>query len=438
MSEHSDDSRTPAGREADPSASAARPPASDDDASPESSRSTSGAASGRASTTPATPDSTQRTGGGRGLAWLALLIALGALALAGFPFWAPADDAPTNENRIGADEFDALDGRLEALAGRVDTLDEQRGQLRAGLESDITALEQALAEVREAAERDPDALDALARRIGRLEGSQSSGEASLEARMGSLEQRIEQRVEALQDQLGSLGADLEAIGQARARRLAAVHARALLVQGRDAWMLNADAGAARAAWQRAAARLADIGPDAAAGEAMDRLLRSAERLQGPDTADRVAALQRLAASAADWPSASRTVTDETTSSPGPGDPSSATWRDRVAGAFGALVKVETIDDAPPTPVELDRARSRITSILEAAAIATARQDWATAAALVDDARQTVTGYFDRDTTIVGDALERLNELGAEPEPPALPAAYDDVLDGLDAALEREE
>lgn len=399
------------------------------------------------------------------MAWLALLTALAAIALASRPYWAPAEEEQGGPPAAAADvaaEVAALDGRIESMAERVDRLNAADDDVREALDAQVVGLEQALASQRDEAAtlrdelaslrdeleqglQDPEALDAMARRVGRLEGTQSSGEASLEARMASLEQRIEQRVAALQDQLGNLGADLEAVGQARARRLALVHARSLLVQGRDAWMLNGDDESARSSWARAASRLADLEglmrspDDPALMDAMDRLARAAERLQGPQVADRVASLDQLAAASADWPQAPVSDVDDSGGQAEPlDDDSPGTWRDRVAGAFGALVTVEAIDDAPPTPVELDRARTRIAASLNAAAIATARQDWATVSMLLEHAAVVIEGVLDANAGPVRDALERLGELGTAPEAPVLPAAYQQVLSAVESALERAE
>jgi DNA repair exonuclease SbcCD ATPase subunit len=184
--------------------------------------------------------------------------------------------------------------RLDDVAGAMEPAQRTlRAEIDQQLDREVAALRQLVDELREAQESDPGEFEALARRVGRLEGTQSSGEASLEARMGALEQRIEQRVAALQDQLGGLGADLETAAEDREQRLALVHARALMLKGRDDWMLNADADSARAAWSGAAARLGPIEtlpPELT--DAMGRLVRSAERLEGPRTAERVAALER--------------------------------------------------------------------------------------------------------------------------------------------------
>jgi hypothetical protein len=47
-------------------------------------------------------------------------------------------------------------------------------------------------------------------------------------------------------------------------------------------------------------------------------------------------------------------------------------------------------------------------------------------------------YLDLDSPVVAEALDRLDELATAPEPPVLPAAYDEVLAGMTAALERGE
>ena len=440
MTEQSDaETRTSAERASDATTDPDERSGAEPDASDASSESAADAPSGSdESSADATP---ARSGGGRGVAWLALLVALGALALAGRPFWMPVDEDPAES--VAAAEVDALDRRLASLDERLDTLDDARSELGGTLRTELETLDRELGRLREdlqAALDAPEAIEALAGRVGRLEGTQSSGEASLEARMASLEQRIEQRVAALQDQLGSLGADLDAAGEARAWRLALVHARSLLIQGRDAWMLGSDADAARAAWARAESRLAGPivsgAPDKGGlDDAMQRLLRAAESLRGPDVADRVATLDRLAAEAPGWPQAPLPSAPVDPTAPADAE---AGWRDRVAGALGALVRVEAIDDAPPTPVELDRARARIAAALDAASISTARRDWATASAMIAEARTSIEADFDTDAPDVRDGLERLAALADAPEPPRLPPVFDDVLERVDEALERSE
>jgi len=160
-------------------------------------------------------------------------------------------------------------------------------------------------------------------------------------------------------------------------------------------------------------------------------------LRGPDVAERVAALTRLAAEAPAWPQAQTPAASPDASALADADVEDG-WRDRVAGALGALVKVEAIDDAPPTPVELDRVRTRVAAALDAASIATARRDWATASAMAGEARAAVEAYLDVDAVVVRDGLERLAELADPPEAPSLPPAFDEVLERVDEALERSE
>jgi hypothetical protein len=310
-------------------------------------------------------DATSPQAGGRGLGVLTLLIAIIALVLASRPFWSSGtDEAPAMADLA---QVEALGERLDRMNLRLDDVAARwsRRRGRSGPRSISSSIgksplsDSSSTSFKRAQESDPGEFEALARRVGRLEGTQSSGEASLEARMGALEQRIEQRVAALQDQLGGLGADLETAAEDREQRLALVHARALMRKGRDDWMLNADADSAREAWSGAAARLGPIDTlPSELTDAMERLLRSAERLDGPRTAERVAALERLAASASTWPEALES--DVSATAPGSEDFAEADgWRNRMAGAFNSLVTIESVDDASPTPLEIDRARLRV-------------------------------------------------------------------------------
>jgi hypothetical protein len=454
----SDESTAP---EATPSRAPSTEKSSTETPSTETPSTGEGSPPGSATRSTSASTSGSTSGGGRGLGLLALVVALVALALATRPYWSPEpDEATALADRVQADlaQVDALgegldrtNARLDELAGRMEPAQAAlRRELGQQVDEEIAGLRQALDELRASLERDPDELEALARRVGRLEGTQSSGEASLEARMGALEQRIEQRVAALQDQLGGLGADLEAAAEERARRLALVHAQALLIQGRDDWMLAADADSARAAWMRAAQRIEALeAPPADLSDALARLMRGAERLEGPRISERVAALERLADSTEGWPAArssgastSDRGRDGESAAPQDGrsgdDPDTGNWRDRVAGAFGALVTIEALEDAPPTPLEIERSRRRIAERLDAAALASARQDWSSASRLIESAVQTVRADLDPEAPAVREALDRLEDLRQAPESPALPAAYDEVMDGLAAALERGE
>ncbi len=404
-----------------------------------------------------------RRSGGKGLAVVALLVAIAALALATRPFWSgnDADDSGPTFSAADARQLDArmadqvadqvadqISGRLEQ---RLDALEEQQASLQVPVEdpgaAERTARVEALgSQIDELGERldtmaEGEAqVEALTRRIGRLEGTQSSAEASLEARMAALEQRIEQRVEGLQQRLGTLGDDLEEAGRESARRLALVHARALLLQGRDRIELNGDVDAARAAWSRAAERLREAGPEASrstqAVEALDRLVAAANSLEAVDTAGRVERLDELAAAVDDWPDrtgsgdgsdADRPAADEASDESG--------WRDRVGSAFGRLVRVESLDDAAPNPAEVDRARERIRTALAAAAVAAARKDDATVSVLVERAGRDVREFFDVRAGVVRQALQQLDELARRPAQPRVPAAFAVAVSAVDQGLE---
>lgn len=400
-------------------------------------------------------------GGGKGWAVLALLVAIAALALATRPFWsgsgdaAPvfsADDARQLDERVAdrleqrlGDRIDALQARLDELEGLQESLQASvREQASGDRPERVAAMGARLDELAgriESIGEGAAQVEALTRRVGRLEGTQSSAEASLEARMAALEQRIEQRVEGLQQRLGTLGDDLEQAGRESARRMALVHARALLLQGRDRLELNGDVDAARAAWSRAAERLSEFGTgeSAQAVEALDRLVDAAGSLEAVDTAGRVEQLDVLAAEADDWPG--RGAADTTDDSAGAGaapvgeNQDEPGWRDRVGSALGRLVRVENLDAAAPNPAEVDRARERIRAALAAAAVAAARSDDATASVLVERATRDMRAYLDDEAGVVRQALQQLGELARIPAQPAVPEAFDAALSAVEEGLE---
>ena len=400
-------------------------------------------------------------GGGKGWAVLALLVAIAALALATRPFWsgsgdaAPvfsADDARQLDERVAdrleqrlGDRIDALQARLDELEGLQESLQTSvREQASGDRPERVAAMGARLDELAgriESIGEGAAQVEALTRRVGRLEGTQSSAEASLEARMAALEQRIEQRVEGLQQRLGTLGDDLEQAGRESARRMALVHARALLLQGRDRLELNGDVDAARAAWSRAAERLSEFGTgeSAQAVEALDRLVDAAGSLEAVDTAGRVERLDALAAAVDDWPADRPADTAENTTdsgdAAGAGNQDEAGWRDRVGSALGRLVRVENLDAAAPNPAEVDRARERIQAALAAAAVAAARSDHATVAVLVERAARDMRAYLDDEADVVRRALQQLDELSRIPAEPAVPDAFDAALSAVEEGLE---
>lgn len=402
-------------------------------------------------------------GGGKGWAVLALLVAIAALALATRPFWsgsgdaAPvfsADDARQLDERVAdrleqrlGDRIDALQARLDELEGLQESLQTSvREQASGDRPERVAAMGARLDELAgriESIGEGAAQVEALTRRVGRLEGTQSSAEASLEARMAALEQRIEQRVEGLQQRLGTLGDDLEQAGRESARRLALVHARALLLQGRDRLELSGDVDAARAAWARAGRRLSDVGADtdgvSQAVDALDRLVDAAGSLEAADTAGRVERLDALAAAVDDWPADRPVDTAENTTdsgdAAGAGNQDEPGWRDRVGSAFGRLVRVESLDAAAPNPAEVDRARERIQAALAAAAVAAARSDHATVAVLVERAARDMRAYLDDEADVVRRALQQLDELSRIPAEPAVPDAFDAALSAVEEGLE---
>ncbi|MBY6203827.1 uroporphyrinogen-III C-methyltransferase [Halomonas denitrificans] len=397
-----------------------------------------------------------RRGGGRGIAVLALLAAIAALVLATRPYWGEGSDG-RSANALSADDVRQLDRQLadrleQRLADRIDPLQSGLDELDAlaarvdALAERLDAMDGSIAEsversIQQSMGEGASQVEALTRRVGRLEGTQSSAEASLEARMAALEQRIEQRVEGLQQRLGTLGDDLEQAGRESARRLALVHARALLLQGRDRLELDGDVDAARAAWSRAAERLREVGAvagaPAPAADALDRLVEAARALEATDTAGRVQRLDALAAAVDAWPA----VRPAGTTAGANERPDSAErddeagWRERVGSAFGRLVRVERLDDAAPNPAEVDRARERIRAALAAAAVAAARSDHDTATVLIERAAADLRAYLDTEARVVRQALEQLDELAREPDEPGVPDAFDAAAAAVEAGLE---
>lgn len=383
---------------------------------------------------------------------LALLVALGALGLAGAPYLIertveedaadvpafPAEDgralaerlatlerdlaSTASDARSAADDAQAAAGGLaeefERLSRRIEVLDQEADTLAAGQD-----------ELRNRTS----SIDPLIERVGRLEGTQSSAEASLEARMAALEERIEQRVESMQQRLGSLGADLEEAGQDSARRLALIHAGALLIQGRDRLELTGDANGARAAWRRAQRAVRGGPVPERTGDAIDRLVQAAADLAPLAVAERVRALDALAQGAAEWPApGDEDVADNDT----PGAAADDGWRSRMSSAMGRLVRVESIDSALPNRAEVDQARERIQAALSAAAVAAAREDWPTAGAMVERAQFDVEDFLDTDATEVRQALQRMDELIEAPARPQLPAAFEEAQSAVADALEK--
>lgn len=414
-------------------------------------------------------DSPPRDGRGRGatiVAWLAVVVAIAALALASRPYWSGvfggeiAGDVASEQindlDRRLADMQLRLDGRDARFDDRFDDgfnsrfdsrfdmrLDDQLdkrldNRLDERLDERLAEFEQSLGEGRD---RDDESLDArfeslssrldaieqqdvpgtadlerLSERIGRVEGDQSSTEAALSARVDALEERVEQRVQGLQEQLAGIGGDLESADRILTERLALAHVESLLIEGRDRLELSGDPTAMIRAWRRAVQRLEAV--DAPQFETLRELLgeqiEALEQAPGTRLASRVRALDRLAGEARDWPARATTGGAEAETAQDP-DMESNGWRQRLAGVVDRLVTVESVDAALPSPIEVERGRTRIEQALQAAALATARRDWDLNAALIDSAMDTAARVLDTEAASMVDARARLESLREPPE-----------------------
>lgn len=350
------------------------------------------------------------------VAWLALLLAVGAAGLASRPYWSQWLDGKSEDVATTAlatvEEFQALSDHVD----RIDRESEQaREQLRQGL-TDLEAELDAAKPAQDLSER----IDRLGTRLERLEGDSNTRLGGIRSRIEDLEEQVGRRLERFELRLAEVGTDLDRADHDLATRLRLVEVDSLFALAQDQLVVSGNAQAARAAWQRGLERLAVLEGDEF-GDLKDTARREFERLQAfqpPDTAAHVDRIYAIIGEIEQWPARSGPAQRAADS-----DASAADWRERLGSVLDELVTIENVDGDYLSPAEVDLAREQLRTSLQAAALAVVRTSDDATRRLVERALASAERYFDTDAAVVAESVQWLSGLvvrdGREIRPPSL-------------------
>ncbi len=362
---------------------------------------------------------------GRGPAWLALLLALVALAVAAWVAWPVLlEDAETADAR--------------ALAALEDQLREQ-AELVVGLQSDLAEHGQASRSRTEQVEQRLEAriesrfgrVADLERAVGRIEARSEDLPARLDALERELADRtqdsreLRERLDAAIRQLDERG-DLERqVDRDLRRQIVMLEAAGLLRSGQDLAELAGDHSAALRAFRRARTRLGAL-EDARLEQVQRSLAREIEDLaaaRAPDLHSALAVLERLGRDSQSWP---LQLEPAPVASP---EESPEDWRQRVGATLRSLVRIQARDELGRTQETFEAAREQLRLRLLTAELALARRESETLVVQIDAALALLDEWFRADAEAVRSAraeLERLRELSLTVESPALGVALEQL------------
>ena len=364
---------------------------------------------------------TRRRGRPGAVAWLALVLAVGAIGLASQPYWyewagGEREAAGVTEAATpSAEEFKALSDRVERIDRRIQETAAELGQALENLKGEVEAtgpVAQALS----------DRVDEIDRRLERLQGQHNTRQAGLRSRIEDLEEQVGRRLEQFELRLDDVGTDLDQTEHDLATRLRLVEIDSLFAFAQDQLAVSGDVRAARTAWQRGLERLTAL-QEAEFRTLKETARREFDKLQAfrpPDLAARLDRIYAIAGEVEQWPARSGQGQRQT----GPED-SSGGWRDRLGALLDDLVQVESIDDDFVTPLAVDRAREQVRITLEAAALSLVRTDNDTARRLIQRALASVKRTFDTDAAGVEEAVTWLADLAAPDGQPGRPPSLED-------------
>jgi len=388
----------------------------------------------RAESSTASPAEDSRPAGagrtGRPLALGALLIALLALAMASYPFWPRADDStlpslnPQTQAMLSDLEaaVDRLEQAQQSLQREVDDQPER-------LQTRLQALQQSMdqGETLESMEIElrnamAAATDRVNQRLAAIEGNQNSQQGAFQARLDRLEEDSRRQIEQLALRLDQFDSSLQNTDRSLAERLTLIQIDALLTLGQDKLVLERDPSTALLAWQRASSRIQPL--DSAVFDRLkETLSQEQERLRAfannhqPLTAlERFGQLNRMADAVSQWP----TLAEQADLGMRLEPEADQSWSARVGQALEGLVRIESVEEAGPSLPETEQAVTRIEQHLRAAALATARNDWALNQALIESAEEGLRAFFDVSAEPVARGLQELKRLEQAPEPAPLP------------------
>jgi uroporphyrin-III C-methyltransferase len=361
----------------------------------------------------------QASRSGQGVAWLAVLLALGAGALAGWQWWQdrlPADERPGQERlEAEAERIDSLSDQFERLGSRLDDLDERDSELA----DSVSTHDQALQSIR-------DELRASGDEIADQERRLESFSSTIDRRFDRLEERIDDQ---------PAGAEASAPDVERLeRRLALIEAAALLRLGQARAELAGDRSGAVAAYRQASERLEGV-----EGVGLGRLrdvvadeLAALESLQLPKWDAVAERLEALEDGVSDWPGAESGVV----SAPEAEIEETESWWQGIRQSMGQLVRVSPRDEAALSPAVLETLAERLRLHLLAARVAVERRDADSLSGHLAQARALIERGYDVSDPLVREALaslESADDIPGEARWPELGAALDEIERQLDAS-----
>lgn len=320
---------------------------------------------------------------GRGLSWLALLLALAAGILATRDLWFPLagwDGEDAVSTSVAAD-LEALRSRISDLERRsTDRTDALIARLDA-VKAEVAREDPTLATIRQNLETLEQEVGALGRRLNGFEQSRNVDSGAMRERLDAIETELGQRLEAFSLRLEDFDDGLDDSAQGLVVRLRLQEIDRLLAAAQDAMEVSADAETAARAWRRANDSMRALD-----GLRFETLKQSAaeeqakiEQWQPPDRAADVRRLYEIADGLPQWSKAPSASDDA--SAQGPGGHESEGWRDRLGQVLDRLVTVENREQEFVNPARVDaRVRQRVQE-LEAAAAALGRGDHETVVVL---------------------------------------------------------
>lgn len=359
---------------------------------------------------------------GQALAWLALLLSIAALALAGGSFWSAGNEqASEPDPALAAFEarLDDLQRSLRQAADRAANAVDAETVRR--LESRIASVEQSAAEpdepvanLQQRLERAEvefnRGLDAVRERVVETERASRSEQARIER----LEQFEQQRAAAEPEP--GLSAEQFSLEQA-----ALIRIEGLLAAARDRLQLLGDLQTARQAWAEAIVRIEGLDSTEFDG-LLQRLRAERDALAAASTRDHAADISALFAASNDvlrWPLSLDTGRPEAESEDNDSGTDSG-WQARFGRVFERLVRVERVDIQYLDPAEIDATRQSLAALLETTALAVARRDNEVTARLAAEAQSRIRALFETGDPSISALIQRLGALSAPqtaPEPP---------------------
>ncbi len=376
----------------------------------------------------ATEASSGNRGGGKGLAWLALLLALPGAAFV--VFWLLQQPDAAGES---ADMESMVAEQVEqALVESQERLEAQSGTL-ANLESRIGNID----ERQRTVEEQLDALGNDLAALQRLVDEEDSAEPIWEEAVRDLREEFDQLADSLDARVARFS---EQAGEQReldrelARRLQLMEAAALLQMGQHRLELAADLAGAQRAFKAADAVIQGLDEPRLASLRRELLaeLEALESYQQPDWLAMSARLARIADQVQDWPLrpalAEAAGVESTAAEPEEGR------MDDLRRSLRQLVQVRPREGLPVDESRVQWVREQVRLRLATIEWGLARRDWTIVEGQMAPLVSLVDEWFEPDAPAVSDFQAAMNELQQQtrPErPPALGAALSTLREQLD-------